>query len=136
MKLVKSSDKIFNFWNKKGNLKLCRLQTALYVRFLFAMQFQALYFKFFDYLLNLFIWKNTKHAQHCIKNKSIKYFLTNFYFYNVIRQRHFPKFATSQKIKPMKLSFSKLSTFTKTRISSKLINIFEFGFDHTKSPEI
>jgi hypothetical protein len=29
-----------------------------------------------------------------------------------------------------------LSTFTKTRISPKLINIFEFGFDHTKSPEI
>ncbi len=30
----------------------------------------------------------------------------------------------------------KLSTFTKTRISPKLINIFKFGFDHTKSPEI
>ncbi len=32
--------------------------------------------------------------------------------------------------------YGKLSTFTKTRISLKLINIFKFGFDHTKSPEI
>jgi hypothetical protein len=30
----------------------------------------------------------------------------------------------------------KLSTFGKYVISSKLIDIFEFGFDHTKSPEI
>jgi hypothetical protein len=30
----------------------------------------------------------------------------------------------------------KLSTFTKTRLSPKLINILKFGFDHTKSPEI
>ncbi len=32
--------------------------------------------------------------------------------------------------------YGKLSTFTKTRISPKLINILKFGFDHTKSPEI
>jgi hypothetical protein len=30
----------------------------------------------------------------------------------------------------------KLSTFSKYVISPKLINIFEFGFDHTKSPKI
>jgi hypothetical protein len=29
-----------------------------------------------------------------------------------------------------------LSTFSKYVISLKLKNIFEFGFDHTKSPEI
>ncbi len=34
------------------------------------------------------------------------------------------------------LFFYKLSTFTKTRISPNLINIFKFGFDHTKSSEI
>ncbi len=30
----------------------------------------------------------------------------------------------------------KLSTFSKNVISPLLINIFKFGFDHTKSPEI
>jgi hypothetical protein len=30
----------------------------------------------------------------------------------------------------------KLSTFSKYVISPQLINIFKFGFDHTKSPEI
>ncbi len=39
-------------------------------------------------------------------------------------------------VKLWKISFYKLSTFTKTIISPKLINIFKFGFDHTKSPEI
>ncbi len=31
---------------------------------------------------------------------------------------------------------AKLSTFSKYGISLKLMNIFKFGFDHTKSPEI
>ena len=31
---------------------------------------------------------------------------------------------------------AKLSTYSKYVISLKLINIFKFGFDHTKSPEI
>ncbi len=32
--------------------------------------------------------------------------------------------------------FFKMSTFTKTKISSKLMMIFKFVFDHTKSPKI